>query len=181
MGVVHWRGRTRPRGPSDRGAPGRKPGVNPQKSSTLRGARGSFSGRPRGSVVAPLDNTIKELASNRLGPGTSTGPPQRALAKTANRPKVTFGPAPPVAGFSQFSHLRAGQYRGHDRCRGRVTSNGGRACRGKHATASVAGSSLSGILGLPIWQPYLPKFGFISRLPHRARVVLRDFRKTPAL
>ena len=150
MGVVHWRGRTWPRGPPDGGAPRLKPGVNHRKSSTLRGARGSFPGRPRGSVVAPLDNTIKEPASNRLGPGTSTGSPLRALAKTANRPKVTFGPAPPVSGFPQFSHLRAGQYRGHDRCRGRVTSNGGRACRGKHATASVAGSSLSGILGLPM-------------------------------
>ena len=122
----------------------------PQKSSILRGACGTFLDAGGGTCAAALDNTTQEAASARLGPGTSTGPPQRALAKTANRPKVTFGPAPPVSGFPQFSHLRAGQYRGHDRCRGHVTSSGGRACRGKHATASVTGSSLSGILGLPM-------------------------------
>ena len=75
--VVHRRGRTWPRGPSDGGAPGLKPGVNPQKSSTLRGSGGTFLGVGGGTCAAALDNTTQEAASARPGAGRPTGSPRR--------------------------------------------------------------------------------------------------------
>ena len=84
MWVVHWRGRTWPRGPSDGGAPRLKPGGNPQKSSILRGACGSFPGRGDGNFAAALDYNTKRRPWPGLEP---VGQRDRPCGTPARRPK----------------------------------------------------------------------------------------------
>ena len=86
---MHWRGRTRPRVPSDGGALGLKPGVNPQKSSTLRGACGSFPGQPRGSVVAALDYNTKRRPRPGLEPVGQRDHPRGVPARKPKSQETT--------------------------------------------------------------------------------------------
>ena len=65
------------RGAIEGSAPGLKPGVNPQKSSTLGGARSSFPGGGSGSCVAAVDNITQESAPAKPGAGRPTGSPPR--------------------------------------------------------------------------------------------------------
>ena len=84
MWVVHWRGRTWPRGPSDGGAPRLKSGGNPQKSSILRGACGSFLGRGDRNFAAALDYNTKRRPWPGLEP---VGQRDRPCGTPARRPK----------------------------------------------------------------------------------------------
>ena len=83
MGVVHWRGRTRPRGPSDGGAPQLKPGVNPLKSSTLRGSAAQFSARAAELVLRPSITLPKRRPRPGLEPVDQRGRPRGTPARWA--------------------------------------------------------------------------------------------------
>ena len=81
---MHWRGRTRPRGPSDGGAPQLKPGVNPLKSSTLRGSAAQFSARAAELVLRPSITLPKRRPRPGLEP---VGQRDHHCGVPARRPK----------------------------------------------------------------------------------------------